>query len=65
VKQKVRLWQGELDVLVPRAHAEYLGRSSPTHASTSSQTRATCLSTRYPMSSAGSSPSLGQSSELN
>jgi len=24
VQQEVRLWQGELDVLVPRAHAEYL-----------------------------------------
>jgi pimeloyl-ACP methyl ester carboxylesterase len=25
----VRLWQGELDRLVPRAHAEYLARKIP------------------------------------
>src|SRR6266511_6440104 len=29
VKQEVRLWQGELDVLVPRAHAEYLESKLP------------------------------------
>ena len=26
---EVRLWQGELDVLVPRSHGEYLGRKIP------------------------------------
>jgi len=29
VKQEVRLWQGELDVLVPRAHAQYLESKLP------------------------------------
>ncbi len=29
VRQEVRLWQGELDVLVPRAHAEYLQSKLP------------------------------------
>jgi pimeloyl-ACP methyl ester carboxylesterase len=30
VRTEVRLWQGELDVLVPRAHGEYLARKLPT-----------------------------------
>lgn len=29
VQTKVRLWQGELDVLVPRAHAEYMAGRLP------------------------------------
>jgi pimeloyl-ACP methyl ester carboxylesterase len=29
VRPEVRLWQGSLDVLVPRAHAEYLARKLP------------------------------------
>jgi len=29
VQIEVRLWQGELDVLVPRAHAEYMARRLP------------------------------------
>lgn len=29
VEREVRLWQGELDVLVPRAHGEYLARRLP------------------------------------
>ena len=29
VHAEVRLWQGELDVLVPRSHGEYLARKLP------------------------------------